>query len=453
MDAPRVAIRGGNCNNGANCGFRYVNVNNAASNSNWNIGASPVFRTNYANPCIHNSLPLGKNELRQSRLVGLSSFSKGGTYEKPMKRLGYLYDKLIDADYLESCVYKAFRKKKKTSSIRRILRNPRKHAVRISEMIQNGTLPFIRPRQIKVIKDGKQKKERTITKATNYEHILHHAMIGLLEKRFINSSYKYSVASIPKRGDLYGKKHLEHWIRRYKGRKLYVLKFDIKKFFDTIDRQILFDKLERIIKDKKFLEVIEKTIYFDASKSNRGVPIGYYTSQWFANFYLQSFDYYIKQNLRIKDYMRYMDDAVVLLQNKRKLRKAFSSMVSYLKLKLCLRVKRSWQIFMLSYKPTRLMLEDGWVRSAHYGRPIDFMGYKFYPWKTTIRKVTLRSARRAALSFQKNRTLTLARRLITYIGRIAHADTRAYYNRYLKPIISFEALRWFIRKEQSRILT
>ena len=44
MDAPRVAIRGGNCNNGANCGFRYVNVNNAASNSNWNIGASPVFR-------------------------------------------------------------------------------------------------------------------------------------------------------------------------------------------------------------------------------------------------------------------------------------------------------------------------------------------------------------------------------------------------------------------------
>ena len=48
MDAPRVAIRGGNCNNGANCGFRYVNVNNTASNSNWNIGASPVFHSVYA---------------------------------------------------------------------------------------------------------------------------------------------------------------------------------------------------------------------------------------------------------------------------------------------------------------------------------------------------------------------------------------------------------------------
>lgn len=370
-----------------------------------------------------------------------------------MKRIGYLYEKLIDVNYLESCIHRAFRKKKKTKSIKKILLNPRKHAERISEMIQNGTLPFVRQRQIKVIKDGKQKKERTITKATNYEHILHHAIVGLLETRFINSSYKYSVASIPKRGDLYGKRYLEHWIRRYKDRKLYVLKFDIKKFFDTIDRQILFDKLKRLIKDKQFLILIEKIIYFDGSSTNRGVPIGYYTSQWFANLYLQSFDYYIKQDLKVKDYMRYMDDGVVLLQNKRKLRRVFQSLVSYLKLKLCLRVKRSWQIFMLSYKPTNLMLEDRWCKSSLYGRPIDFMGYKFYPWKTTIRKSTIRSARRAALSFQKNRTLTLARRLITYIGRIAHAATRDYYNRYIKPVISFEALRWFIRKEQSRILT
>lgn len=301
-----------------------------------------------------------------------------------MKRIGYLYEKLIDVDYLESCIRRAFRKKKKTKSIKKILLRPRKHAERISEMIQNGTLPFVRQRQIKVIKDGRQKKERTITKATNYEHILHHAIIGLLETRFINSSYKYSVASIPKRGDLYGKRYLEHWIRRYKGRKLYVLKFDIKKFFDTIDRQILFNKLKRLIKDSRFLLLIEKIIYFDGSSTNRGVPIGYYTSQWFANLYLQSFDYYIKQDLKVKDYMRYMDDGVVLLQNKRKLRRVFQSLVSYLKLKLCLRVKRSWQIFMLSYEPTTLMLEDGWTQSSLYGRPIDFMGYKFYPWKTTI---------------------------------------------------------------------
>lgn len=365
-----------------------------------------------------------------------------------MKRLGHLYEKLIDVDYIESCIYRAFRKKKKTKSIKKILMNPRKHAEKISMMIQNGTLPFIRQRQIKVIKDGKQKKERTITKATNYEHILHHAVIGLLESRFINSSYAYSVASIPKRGDLYGKRHLEHWIRRYKGRKLYVLKFDIKKFFDTIDRKVLFNKLQRIVKDKKLLVIFEKLIYFDGSSSNRGVPIGYYTSQWFANFYLQDVDYYIKQVLQIKDYMRYMDDCIILHQNKRKLRRAFYSMIAYLQTNLCLRIKSSWQIFLMSYRPSRLMLEDGWNKSAYYGRPIDFMGYKFYPWKTTIRKSTIRSAMRAALKFEKICSLNLARRLMTYFGRLKHADTRNYYNRHLKPIISFESLRWFIKRSQ-----
>ena len=53
MDAPRVALRGGNCNNGANCGFRYVNVNNTASNSNWNIGASPVSREKNIANTVH----------------------------------------------------------------------------------------------------------------------------------------------------------------------------------------------------------------------------------------------------------------------------------------------------------------------------------------------------------------------------------------------------------------
>ena len=69
MDAPRVGIVGGNCNNGSNCGPRYVNLNNTASNSNWNIGASATFRI--AHYRIHNSSPLGENEfVRRNRLVG-----------------------------------------------------------------------------------------------------------------------------------------------------------------------------------------------------------------------------------------------------------------------------------------------------------------------------------------------------------------------------------------------
>lgn len=234
-----------------------------------------------------------------------------------MKRLSHLYEKVIDPDYLEQCIYRAFRKKKKTTSIKRILKNPRKHALRISEMIQNGTLPFLKDRGISLIQDGRQHKPRTITKATNYEHIFHHAVIGLIEQKLQNSSYRYSVASFPKRGDLFGKRKMQEWIKSYKGRKLYVLKFDIRKLFDTIDRKILIHKFERIIKDARFMDLLIRIIYYDASFSNHGVPIGYYTSQWFANFYLQSFDNYVKQELGFKHMMRYMDDVVILSQNKK----------------------------------------------------------------------------------------------------------------------------------------
>lgn len=363
-----------------------------------------------------------------------------------MKRLGHLYEKLIDVDYIEDSIYKAFRKKKKTRSIRRILANPRKHAERISSMIQNGELPFVKERNIMMIQDGKMQKWRSITKASNYEHVVHHAIIGLLESRMIGSFYQYSVASIPNRGDLFGKKHMDRWIRSYKGRKLYALKFDIHKFFDSIDRNILLSKLCRIIKDRQFIEVLTKIIFFDKSVTDHGVPIGYYTSQWFANFYLTSFDNHTKQSLGVSHYMRYMDDCVVLLQNKRKLRNLFALMRAYLSEHLALSVKSNWQIFMMAYKPTRLMLEDGWHRDRRYGRPIDFMGYKFYPWKTTIRKSTLKSCARAVRRFLSKTNVKNARSLQSFVGRLRHANTHKYLCGHVYKYIDFKVVSKIISK-------
>lgn len=340
-----------------------------------------------------------------------------------MKRMGHLYEKLIDVDYLESCIYKAFRKKKKTNSIKRILLDPRKHAERISKLIQQGKLPTMKERKIKLIRDGSQKKWRTMTKASEYEHIIHHAVAGLLEKRITNSSYRYSVSSMPKRGDLYGKRHMARWIRSFRGRKVYVLKFDIRKFFDTVDRKILLEKLCRIVKDRRFIDILYKIVYYDNSYTNRGIPIGYYTSQWFSNFYLMAFDNFVKQTLRAKYMMRYADDIVILDQNKRRLHGIFRDICEFLSGALASSVKPNWQVFKLSYKPTRLMLEDGWNKNHLYGRPLDFMGYKFYPWKITIRKSTLKSAKRALIRFRKNETARNAMSLMSYYGRLWHADT------------------------------
>ena len=88
----------------------------------------------------------------------------------------------------------------------------------------------------------------------------------------------------------------------------YIIKLDIKKYFFSIDRETLYNILKKNFKDKKFLK-LTKTIIGDFNE--KGIPIGNYTSQYFANIYLNELDHYIKFGLRIKCYCRYMDGATV----------------------------------------------------------------------------------------------------------------------------------------------
>lgn len=347
-----------------------------------------------------------------------------------MKRLGYLYEKLLDIDYIEQSIHKAFQKKKKTPGIKRILADPRKHAERIVRLIASGELPAMKHRRPRIIKDGVSHKERRIVKASDYEHIVHHAIIGLIQDKMYKMFYRYAVASIPGRGDLYGQKAMIRWIHSYHGKKLYVLKFDIRKFFDSVDREMMMQKLCRIIKDRRFLAVIHKVIYYDDDMNGIGIPIGFYTSQWFANLYLTDMDYYIKQDLQVQHMMRYADDVVILGRNKRKLHKIYNSISIYLSTNAHLYIKDNWQVFKLSYKPSRvrkLLLKPNGV----YGRPLDYMGYKFYPWKTTIRKSTLRSAKRAAARFHRTHSSQSAMRIMSYYGRMKHCQVFRYKRRYL----------------------
>ena len=89
-----------------------------------------------------------------------------------------------------------------------------------------------------------------------------------------------------------------------------------KKIFFNIDREILFNLLKRKIKDRYFLEFSKKIIFYDEEKV--GIPIGNYTSQYYANIYMTKLDKYIKENLKTCYYTRYMDDFVLILESKEK---------------------------------------------------------------------------------------------------------------------------------------
>ena len=97
----------------------------------------------------------------------------------------------------------------------------------------------------------------------------------------------------------------------------YILKMDVSKYFPSIDRDILMNIIKRKIKDKDVIWLLEEIIY--KKEDNKGLPIGNLTSQILANVYYNEADQYIKHILKIQYYYRYMDDSIILLQNKEEL--------------------------------------------------------------------------------------------------------------------------------------
>ena len=126
-------------------------------------------------------------------------------------------------------------------------------------------------------------------------------------------------------------------------REYYILKMDVRKFFNSIDKKILYKILNKRIKDKKLLWLIRQIL--SAQGRDKGIEIGNYTSQTFANIYLNELDQYIKQKLHVKYYYRYMDDGIILVENKEKAKMLLEKIKEFLKNELILELNNKTQIF------------------------------------------------------------------------------------------------------------
>lgn len=181
--------------------------------------------------------------------------------------------------------------------------------------------------------------------------------------RFIYDSYAY----IDGRGTHKAVNRLQCFMNKIyrENNNYYVLKCDIKKFFNNIDKNILFQVMKKYISDKKLLN-LTKIIIFDDDK-DKSLVIGNYTSQYFANIYLNELDYYAKYDLKIKYYIRYMDDFILLLNTKEE----------------CKIIKNKIQIFLND----KLKLELN-NRSIYFPNRlgIDFCGYRIFNEYRLVRK-------------------------------------------------------------------
>lgn len=339
-----------------------------------------------------------------------------------MKSYSNLYEVFISEENIQAAIVNGIKGKMKRKDVKWIASHPDEFVEEIREYANNfRPYPNHTP---KVITDGCKNKKREIIVPEIHEHIVHHMAVNAMKPMFLRGMYDHTYSSIPDRGIHKCSKRVRKWIKDIKHTK-YCLKLDIKKFFNSIDHDILMERLRWYIKDKKFLRILEQII---CNKDIEGLPLGFYTSHWLANWLLQPLDHYIKEVLHIKYYVRYMDDMVLFAKGKEILHRAFDAIKEMLG-DLKLKIKKDWQIFRMDY------IENG----KHKGRALDFCGFKFYRDRIQLRKSLLKRFKRKANKIHKKKKCTIhdAHQLMAYLGYIDWADVYQVYKEYVMPCMPF----------------
>ncbi len=246
-------------------------------------------------------------------------------------------------------------------------------------------------------------KPRNIHKATVRDRILHHAIYRKLypffDRIFIADSYSCRIGKgTHKAIRRFGK--FCHKVSKNNTRTVWVLKCDIRKFFASIDHNILLGVLESYISDKNVLWLLRQIIVsFDFQAEGKGLPLGNLTSQLFCNVYMNEFDQFVKHKLKAKYYVRYADDFVFLSDNKDLL------------LSLMLQVRE-----FLSER-LKLFLHPNKVFIKTLASGVDFLGWVNFPYRRVLRNVTKRRMFKGIQKRPKNETLQ------SYLGLMSHGNT------------------------------
>ncbi len=197
---------------------------------------------------------------------------------------------------------------------------------------------FYRPRPLQtfILRDPKTRK---ISKSHFRDRIIHHALCNviapLFEKSFIYDSY----ANRKSKGTLKAMERFDFFSRNSSHnftRKIFVLKADVRHYFETVDHFILLSILQKRIKDPRLLWLIKVILSNYHTAHGKGMPLGNLTSQFFANVYLNELDQYVKQKLKARHYLRYVDDFIIIHPSRKMLEEYKSKIDFFLSEKLAL---------------------------------------------------------------------------------------------------------------------
>ena len=347
-----------------------------------------------------------------------------------MRRANNLWQSVVSWGNLLDAARKARRGKRDRTNVVRFDLSREWELLRLQRELDGGSY---RPGRYRTfwINDS---KPRMISAAPYRDRVVHHALCNIIEpifdKRFIYDTY----ACRRGKGTHAAVDRFTHYARRH----AYVLKCDVRKYFPSMDHEVLLDAIERKIKDRRVLALVKTIIdesppqppvseyfpgddLFTPSERRRGLPIGNLTSQLFANVYLDGLDHYVKETWRCPGYVRYCDDSACFADDKRFLWDVKAAMDEYLAI---LRV--------------RLHPNKCAVQPVGVGTP--FLGYVVFPGHRRLRRANgvKFTKRMRALQRQFARgnigVGDLRASIQSWIAHASHADTCGLRASLLNPV-------------------
>lgn len=341
-----------------------------------------------------------------------------------MKSYKHLTEKLMDAELIKLAIRKTARGKRKRPYVRKVSDNPEDYV----EYYRRYVISYLPvDREPKVIYDGIQKKKRKIYRPTFDEQVMHTMVVEVLKPIIMTELYPHVHGSIPEHGAQINRKQIVKWIKKKKCK--YYFKCDIKKFFEMVNKKLLKGFLYFKIKDISFRIIIEKIL--DCVEN--GLPLGFNTSHWLAHWYIASIDWKVINRFHPKAYTRYVDDIVVFDNSKKRLR-IIRRYLEGLFIMKSLVMKGNYRIVKFNDRNF-----------------LDFMGYRFYLNRVTLRKsIMIRISRKAKTLTKKPLNIYYARSMASSIGPLKDTNTYNMYKDRIKPFVNFGKIKHYISEFDRR---
>ena len=287
-----------------------------------------------------------------------------------MKRIGNidgvkLYDIICSRENIEEAVKLACKDHGDDVAVRRIREDPEPYINAAQEILLNRSFHYSKFKEKDIWERGKHR--HLVFTRTFPDRIIQHAVFNVVAPILHATVIPNEFAAVKGRGTHKCSMVVRRDLQKDWRHTWFCLKIDVSKFFDNIDRDILFGMLKRKLKCRETLDILHK-IVFDVP-GEKGLPIGLFSSQILSVMYLAGFDRYCKERLGIRHYYRYMDDIVILASNKNILHSCLAFMEGELA-GIKLAVKGNWAIFPVEK------------------RRVDFVGFVHNHTSVAVRKRT-----------------------------------------------------------------